>query len=106
MLKERGRLLIMLVLLATALSAAWTTAHARAREWTSSARSYSTASAMIVSHPGVRPANGEPDTGLTKNPPIVTGRTGLGGEDDANSPVSVWFPWISRVWMARFLGVR
>src|SRR6266540_2034575 len=108
MLKERGRLLIMLVLLATALTAAWTTAQARPREGTRSVRSYSTASALIVSQPGARPASGqgEPDGGATKIPPVITGGTGLvSDEEGTDSPASVWFSWISRIWMARLLGV-
>jgi hypothetical protein len=100
-----GRLLITLVLLAVASTAAWTTAHARPREGALGGRSYTSASVMIRSYPGMRPASGEPDTGAQKNPPLVTGRADI-VDQETITPGSNWFPWISRIWMARNLGVR
>jgi hypothetical protein len=101
-----GRLLITLVLLAVASTAAWTTAHARPREGALGGRSCTSASVMIRSYPGMRPASGEPDVGATKNPPFVTGRTQIVEDEETIAPGSNWFPWISRIWMARYLGVR
>jgi hypothetical protein len=110
MRKLSGRLLITLVLLAVATSAAWTPAHARSRDGTRWVRSHATASVVIGSRPGMRPASGEPDSGAQKTPPTVTGRSGLAGDFDASvvgqpGGASNWFRGISMIWMARYLGV-
>jgi hypothetical protein len=105
-----SRLLITLVLLAVALSAAWTPAHARPRDGTRWVRSYTSASVVIGSRPGMRPASGEPDSGAQKNPPPTIGRSGP--VDDTEDPVvgpqsgvMSWFSRICMVWLARYLGV-
>lgn len=100
-----GRLLITLVLLAVVSTAAWTTAHARPRVGALLGRSYTSASVVIRSHPGLRPASGEPDVGATKTPPFVTGRSRI-ADDETITPGLNWFSRISRIWMARYLGVR
>lgn len=103
-----GRLQITLVLLAVASSAAWTTAHARPREGARWVRSYTSASVMVGSRPGMRPASGEPDTGASKLPPLVMGRSGIAGEEPADDPSGGSSGWLSRIgmiWMARYLGV-
>ena len=68
---------------------------------------HSVASADIVirTSPGMRPASGEPDQGAQKNPPLVLGRSQI-ADDETITVGSNWFPWISRIWMARYLGVR
>jgi len=110
MRKSNSRLLITLVLLAVASAAAWTPAHARPREGTRLVRSHAVASVAVGSRPGMRPANGEPDVGLTRTPPYVTGRSGtFTDEEPVVDPLSRTLNWFSRigmVWMARYLGVR
>ena len=101
-----GRLLITLVLLTVATTATWTTAHARSREGARLGRPYAYANVVIRSTPGMRPASGEPDVGATKNPPTVLGRTDLAVDGEPVADGSIWFQWISRIWMARYLGVR
>lgn len=101
-----GRLLITLVLLAVASTAAWTNAHARPREGALWGRSSVSASVMVRSYPGMRPASGEPDTGAQKLPPQISGRADIVIDDETTTPGANWFPWISRIWMARYLGVR
>ena len=105
-----GRLLITLVLLAVATSTAWTTAHARSSggaRWVRS--SHVSASVVIGSRPGMRPASGEPDGGAAKIPPLILGRSGIVDQepvDDPSSGSGNWFSRIGAIWMARYLGVR
>ena len=109
MRRPSSRLLITLVLLAVAATAAWTPAHARPREWTRWVRSNTSASAVIGSRPGMQPASGEPDSGAQKTPPQMIGRNGPfdGAEDpvDPSDGAAVWFARIGMIWMARYLGV-
>jgi hypothetical protein len=109
MSSRSSRLLITLVLLSVAASAAWTTAQARPREGARWGRSYVSGSVVIGSRPGVRPASGEPDTGASKTPPLVSGRTGTIVDepvDDPGNGPGVWFSRIGMIWMARYLGPR
>ena len=109
MRRPSGRLLITLVLLAVASSAAWTTAHARPRDGARWVRSHVSASVVIGSRPGMRPASGEPDVGASKQPPLVLGRSGIVDEEPVDDPSSGLYGWVSRIgmiWMARYLGVR
>ena len=110
MRRPSSTLLITLVLLAVAATAAWTPAHARPREGTLWVRSNTNASAVIGSRPGMQPASGEPDSGAQKTPPQLIGRNGPfdGAEDPVVDPAdgaAAWFARISMVWMARYLGV-
>ena len=105
MFKARGKLLIMLVLVAASLTATWTAAHARSREGAAKyrSRSYSSAGVAVSSRPGARPASGEPDQPQNKIPPpghLILDENG----DGAFGPGSL--PGLSRVWIARFLGMR
>lgn len=104
-----GRLLITLVLLAVASSAAWTTAHARSSGGARWVRSQASASVVIGSRPGMRPASGEPDGGAARIPPLIVGRSGIVDQepvDDPSSGSGSWFSRIGMIWMARYLGVR
>ena len=109
MSSRTSRLLITLVLLAVAATAAcWTTAQARPRWVTHWGRSH-VSGGVVIGRPGMRPASGEPDTGASKNPPLVLGRTGTIVEepvDDPGNGPSVWFNRIGMIWMARYLGGR
>ena len=105
-----GRLLITLVLLAVATSAAWTTAHARSRAGgTRWVHSHGSATVVTGSRLGLRPASAEPDAGASKEPPLVLGRSGIPIDGTVDDPSGVPTDWLSRIgmiWMARYLGVR
>ena len=106
MLKARNRLLILLVLIAAAMSATWANAQARSADRTRGTRvgSVSIGSAAIATRPGMRPASGEPDAGSGKIPPVIVGLPSTDPGDDP--PLAGMLQWISRVWMTRLLGVR
>ena len=109
MLDRLRRLLITLVLLAVAASAAASTAHARQLRHSFGDRSHATAGVMIGSTLGARPASGEPDGGATKDPPLITQAQIVNSELDGGGTyetVSDWFQRIGLFWMARSLGVR
>jgi hypothetical protein len=104
MFKARGKLLIVLVLVAASLTATWTAVHARSREGATKyrSRSYSSVGVSVSSRPGARPASGEPDTPNKVPPPghLVLGENG----DGMFGPGGL--PGLSRVWITRFLGMR
>jgi len=106
MLKASSRLLILLVLIAAAMSATWANAQARSADRTRGTRvgSVSTGSAAIATRPGMRPASGEPDAGSGKIPPAIDGQLPTDPGDEP--PLPGMLQWISRVWMTRLLGVR
>ena len=104
MSKVRGKLLIMLVLVAASLTATWTAAHARSREGAAKyrSRSYSSVGVSVSSRPGARPASGEPDQPQKIPPPghLISDENG----DGFFGPGGL--PGLSRVWITRFLGMR
>jgi hypothetical protein len=105
--RPSSRLLITLVLLSVAATAAWTTAQARPSSGARWVRSHVSTSVVIGSRPGMRPASGEPDVGATKNPPLISGRSGIIDEEPADDPGSGSGSWLSRIgmiWVARYLG--
>jgi hypothetical protein len=97
----------MLVLVAVAVPAFWTSAHARARVRGSS-RSCAAATSTVT-RPAYRPADGtegEPDV-PQKVPPVV-GRSTYAPPVEGPTDMSVLtlLQWASRIWMARYLGMR
>ena len=104
------RLLITLVLLAVACTAAWMPAHAQLRNATLGVSSTASAAVTIGARPGMQPANGEPDAGSTKSPPSITGRSLIYTDADSFGVLSggwgSWFSRISMIWVARYLGTR
>lgn len=105
----RSRLLIRLVLFAAVLLAVTTSAYARPRGSTREIPTRTYLSASVVIAPSGRtaqPASGEPDTPAQKIPPtIIGGSMPVLTEDPDASGDDGWLVWISRIWMARFLGV-
>ena len=106
MLSERSRLLILLVLLAVAATAGWTTALAGEKTGSSTASS----SFERVSKPPAAPASGEPDVGQTPRPSTTKGalspaQWGNGGSSQGSS-ADRWLCWIFRMWTIRYLGAR
>ena len=107
MLKARSRLLILLFLIAAAVSATWASAQARSADRTQWTRvgSVSIGSTVIATRPGMRPVNGEPDAGAGKTPPVIVSRQQSTDPGD-EPPLTGMLQWISRVWLTRLLGVR
>jgi hypothetical protein len=105
MRNHRSRLLITLILLAVVSTSAWTTAHARPPSGT-----YSGGTTLLGGRPGARPASGEPDVPETKLPaqPHAVGvsQPDLGANAWTLTTAFERFRWISRIWMATYLGVR
>jgi hypothetical protein len=106
MLSERGRLLLLLVLLSVVAAAGWSTALASGKTGSSSVVS----SPAHMSKPPAAPNSGEPDVGQTPRPVVTHGALtpiprGNGGSSQG-SPVDLWFRWIFRMWAIRYLGVR
>src|SRR6266700_3019231 len=107
MLKASSRLLILLVLIAAAMSATWANAQARSADMTQGTRvgSVSIGNAAIATRPGTRPGSGEPDAGSGKIPPAIVGQLPSTDPGD-DPPLPGMLQWISRVWLTRLLGVR
>jgi len=106
MSKLHLRLLILLVLLATAMAVVWTTAGANPYPGKDPGRSYSYSRS---SHPVAGPAIGEPDVGQTPGAP----KTLNAGPSPAPRPLPgrdrlprFWFNWAGRIWAAHHLGIR
>lgn len=106
MLAQRGRLLIPLIFVIAVSCCGWSSAHARVLDNTG-ARAQ-----VLDSHKGTAPCSGEPDVGQYKVPSPAKGALvpwNGNQEFTARTPAPYWMDrllWISRIWMARLLGVR
>lgn len=91
MMKRIGRLLVMLVLLATALAVDWRIAQARPpMEWGVSV-------SAGVSKPVLTTDSGDPDSGGTIRDPNTTPITRLHSVPGGRHGLR-WFQWTSRIW--------
>ena len=103
---RRGKLLIPLILVIAISCCGFQSAHALPPVYDGSGQDVG-----IGPKPQQSPCSGEPDVGQYKTPPpkgvlipMISGSDGMAG-----SAASSWIDrllWISRIWMARFLGVR
>jgi len=103
---DRSRLLILLVLVSVVAAGSWTTSVAHGK----AGSRVDISSPVIVPKPRAAPTSGEPDVGQT---PHNASHTGVGcpglqpGErEKPRRPANLWFYWVSRMWMMRFVGAR
>ena len=101
---RRGKLLIPLILTIAVSCSGWQSAHASPPVQVSSGQDVG-----IGPKPQTTPCSGEPDVGQYKTPPPKGVLIPVISGPDGGASFSSWidrFLWISRIWMARFLGVR
>ena len=106
MISQRGRLLLLLVLLSVVATAGWTTALAGEK----TAPPTVSTSVMSVPKPPAAPTSGEPDVGQTPHPTLTHGgslKAPRGeGAPSMGSGTDWWLRWIFSMWAIRYQGAR